>query len=142
MERRIMAATQLTTNQKVGGIVGGIIGLVVVLVVFNGGWPFGGASVERQLENMAKGLNPGLPKQTDAVTRWDRVEAGPGKSCAYIYTVSINLTDSQKEEIKKSVTAKMKADPATRAFFDAGVTVWFKYYNAAGKSMLEFPVTK
>jgi hypothetical protein len=137
-----MAAKQLTANQKVGGIVGAVIGLLVVLIFLNGGWPFAGASVERQLENMAKDLNAGLPKQTDAVTRWDRVEAGPGKSCAYIYTVSINLTDSQKEEIKKSVTAKLRAAPDTKAFLDTGVTVWFKYYDAAGKSVLEFPVAK
>ena len=95
-----MAAKQLTTNQKVGGIVGAVVGLLVVLVFLNGGWPFGGASVERQLENMAKNLNAGLPKQTDAVTRWDRVEAGPGKSCAYIYTVSINLTDCRRRKSK------------------------------------------
>ncbi len=137
-----MAAKPLTTNQKVGGIVGAVVGLLVVLFFLIGGCPFGGASVERQLENMAKNLNAGLPKQTDAVTRWDRVEAGPGKSCAYIYTVSINLTDSQKEEIKESITAKLKATPDTKAFLDAGVTVWFKYYDAAGKSVLEFPVTK
>jgi hypothetical protein len=132
-----MATKQLNTNRKVGGIVWTLVGLSFAIVLLNGGC---GLSVESQLENMAKKVNAGLPKQNDAVTRWDRVEAGPGKTCTYIYTLSINLDDSQKEEVKRTVTAKIKAIPEMKTFLDAGITVWFKYRDASGKSILEFSV--
>jgi hypothetical protein len=99
-------------------------------------------SVEREMEEMARDLNKGLPRQTDSVTRWDRVETGPGKTCSYIYTWSFVPTESQKDEIQKKLVAQIRALPQMQPFLAAGGTVWFKYYDAKGKSILEVPVTK
>jgi hypothetical protein len=76
----------------------------------------------------------------DAVTRWERVEAGPGKSCSYIYTVSTKLTVEQTTEIAKSIRAKLRAEPGMKPFFDAGVTINFKYLDTAGKPVFILPI--
>ena len=143
LEIGIMEKIELPPTQKrIIQVAAVMIGASVALSIMNYGGVFGHASVEEKLKTMAKSLNARLPMQINAVTRWDRVEAGPGKTYAYIYTVSIDLTDSQKEEFKKSVTAKLPDVPEMRSILDAGVTVWYKYYDAAGKCVFEFPVSK
>lgn len=91
---------------------------------------------------MADEMNKSLPKQIDPVTRLDRVEAGPGKQYSYIYTLSMNLTDQQKQAIQSTTTAKALTTPEMQSIFAAGVTIWYKYYDAKGTKLLEFPVKK
>ena len=71
-----------TINPKtVAGVAGGVAALVAYLAVTNGIMlPFGGNSVERRIEKFASDTNKTLPMQLDEVTRWDRVEPGPGKA--------------------------------------------------------------
>lgn len=83
-----------------------------------------------------------MPKQMDPVTRWERVEAGPEKSCSYVYTVNKSLTDAEKQAVRDSVTSKVATLPDMQRLLAAGATVWFKYYDPSGKSVLEFPVKK
>ncbi|MGD0517221.1 MAG: hypothetical protein ABSA26_06760 [Thermoguttaceae bacterium] len=134
---------ELTTNQKIGAIIGAVVGLVISLSFVNG-WklPFFGDSVEQKIEKFANDTNKILPKQIDAFTRWDRVEAGPGKSYSYVYTLSRKLSDPEKQDITKKVTARALAMPDMQATFAAGVTVWYKYYDDAGNIVLAFPVKK
>ncbi len=116
----------------------GMAGAIAVLVALSGC----GNSVERQVQQMADEMNKSLPKQIDPVTRLDRVEAGPGKQYSYIYTLSMNLTDQQKQAIQSTTTAKALTTPEMQSIFAAGVTIWYKYYDAKGTKLLEFPVKK
>jgi hypothetical protein len=99
-------------------------------------------SVEQRLEKVAADLNKNMPRQMDAVTRIDRVEAGPGRSLSYKYTISKTLTDAEKAQLKQHVTRQALDNAQMQPLFDAGVTFWYKYYDSAGTSMLEFSVSK
>jgi hypothetical protein len=129
-----------SNSTVVRGVIGVVVGVAVFVLVSQAF--HSGRSVEDQIKQMAAETNKGLPKQIDALTRWDRVEAGPGKAYSYIYTVSKNLTDSEKQRLKQDVTGKALALPELQPTFSAGVTVWYKYYDTSGKSMLEFSVAK
>ncbi|MFZ1935884.1 MAG: hypothetical protein WCB27_10205 [Thermoguttaceae bacterium] len=99
-------------------------------------------TVEQRLEKVAADLNKNIPRQMDAVTRIDRVEAGPGRSLSYKYTISKTLTDAQKTQLKQTVTRQALNNAQMQPLFDAGVTFCYKYYDSTGKSMLEFSVSK
>lgn len=131
------------SSKVLGGIAGAIAGMVAYLAVSNAiKGPIGGSSVEAQIEKLAADLNKRLPMQVDPVTKWERVEAGPGKAYSYIYTVSQNLSDLEKQAVRNSTTRQALAAPEMRPIFAAGVTVWYKYYDSSGQKMLEFPVKK
>jgi hypothetical protein len=126
-------------TKKVLGTVGGVVVVVVALATASCGVR---GSVENQIKEMATQLNKGLPKQVDAVTRWDRVDPGPGRQFAYIYTISAPLSDQDKRTVQSTVTQKALSEPAMKTFFDNGVTIWYKYYDSKGKKMLEFSVKR
>jgi hypothetical protein len=120
-------------------------GLAVVAVCLIG-WAVPGvchaASVEQEIEKMTVELNKTLPKQMDEITRLDRVVPGPGRSYAYHYTLSMSLTDAQKQLLQDTVRKQVLATAEMQPMLDAGVTIWYKYFDAAGKSVLEFSVNK
>ncbi|MGO9337830.1 MAG: hypothetical protein ACLPY1_10015, partial [Terracidiphilus sp.] len=99
-------------------------------------------SIETQLETLAANVNHQLPKQVDEVTRWDRVEAGPGKTFSYIYTLRVNVTEAQKRAVKDAVTGKTLANPQLQLALGEGVIFWHKYFDSSGKKVFEFPVSK
>ncbi len=99
-----------------------------------------GSSVEQDIEEMTVELNKRLPQQIDAITRLERLEAGPGKAYSYVYTLLQNVTDAQKQQVRETTTRKALATPEMQPMFKAGVTVWYKYFDATGKKVLEFPV--
>ncbi len=126
------------------------IGLIVATIV--GATAFGlskyyvseffGGSVESKIEKLAREMNQKLPQQIDEVTRLDRVDAGPGKSYAYNYTVSIELSDAEKRQIQENITREVLAKAEMKPIFDAGVTVWYRYFDAKGAKVLEFSVRR
>jgi hypothetical protein len=120
------------------GVAGAIAALIAYLVVLNGG----GNSIEKQIQKFADETNKTLPKQVDAITRWDRVEPGPGKSYSYVYTLSKQPTEQEKQTMTERVTRQALATPDLQATFAAGVTVWYKYYDQSGRKLLEFSVKK
>jgi hypothetical protein len=99
-----------------------------------------GDSIEQDIEKMAADLNKRLPQQVDAATRLERIEAGPGKAYSYVYTLGANLTDSQKQQVRETVTHNALSTPDMQPMLRAGVTVWYKYFDATGNKVLEFPV--
>ena len=99
-----------------------------------------GGSIEQDIEKMAVDFNRRLPKQVDAITRLDRIEAGPGRAYAYVYTLGRDLSDSDKQQIREATTRQALALPELQPTFKAGVTVWYKYFDGAGNKVLEFPV--
>jgi hypothetical protein len=122
-------------------------GIVVIILLFAFYIPVprpGGiciaASVEFDIKKMTDDLNKQLPLQIDDVTRCDRVEAGSGKSYSYIYTLGKSLNDSEKQQIQDTVTQQALGNPGMQSIFNAGVTVWYKYYDPAGNKVLEFSV--
>ena len=138
-----MARKQPINAKTLGAVVGAISALVAYLTVSGVILlPFGGNSIERQIETFATDTNKRLPMQFDKVTRWDRVEAGPGKAYSYIYTLSMVPTEEQKRVLVETITRKALATPDMQPIFAAGVTVWYKYYDSSGKKLIEFPVKK
>jgi hypothetical protein len=130
-------------GKKVAGIAGGVVAFIVCYyLAFHGVQRIMGGSVEQQIEKMAAELNKTLPKQVDPVTRWDRVEPGPGKAFAYVYTITGELSPQQKTALQSEVRRRALAAPEMRPFFDAGVTVWYKYRDSKGASALEFSVKR
>ena len=97
---------------RAGGIIGCICGGVAALIAVlrcQGiiHLPFGPSSVENQIKQFADEANKGLPKQIDQFTRWDRVEQlGPGKAYSYVYTLTRNLTEAEKQCLKEDVSRK------------------------------------
>jgi hypothetical protein len=138
-----VTTTKKLTPGTVGGIAGAI-GAAIAFLVVSGviPSPFGSNSVESRIEKFASETNKGLPIQIDQVTRWDRVEPGPGKAYSYIYTLSRNLTEAEKSAMIDNTTRKALAASDMQATFAAGVTVWYKYYDASGKEIFEFSVKK
>jgi Zn-dependent protease len=104
--------------------------------------PRGNRSIEFQIEQLARNTNKHLPKWIDPITRFDRVETGPGKTISFIYTLTRDLTEEQKQAFKQDSIRRALAVPDMQATYSAGVTVWYKYYDPSGKIVLEFPVTK
>ena len=136
-----MAAKKMINPKTVGGVAGGVAALVAYLAVTNGiKVPFSGNSIERQIETFASDTNRRLPMQVDEVTRWDRVEAGPGKAYSCIYTVSKPLTEEEKRAVRENTTRRALEAPDMQATFEAGVTVWYRYYDTSGTKVLEFAV--
>ncbi|MGA2501391.1 MAG: hypothetical protein ABSH20_26930 [Tepidisphaeraceae bacterium] len=130
-------------GKKIGGIGAGIVAFVVAYrLAFNGTSRFFGGSTETRLQQMAAKLNQKLPMQVDSATRWDRVEAGPGKTYSYIYTVNIGLSADQKTQLQNSVGQRALASPEMKPIFDAGVVVWYKYLDQSGNKVLEFSVRR
>ncbi len=138
-----MSAKNTVLTKVVGGAAGVIVAVVAYVVAYNGVRMLsGGRSVERQIEKLASDMNKQLPMQVDEMTRLDRVEPGPGKTYSYIYTISKDLTDQEKQAVQESTTRRALAAPEMQTIFSAGVTVWYKYHDAAGKKLLEFSVKK
>lgn len=104
--------------------------------------PFSRGSVERLIQDTAAKMNQRLPLQVDPFTRWERVEPGQGKEYSNIYTISTKLTDAEKRLVQDAVTHQTLANPELKSLFDAGITIWYKYYDSAGKCVLEFAVKK
>ena len=71
-----------------------------------------------------------------------RFEAGPGKAYSYIYTVSKPLTEEEKRAARENTTRRALEAPDMQATFEAGVTVWYRYYDTSGTKVLEFAVKK
>ena len=131
------------TNAKIVGVIAGAVTAVLIYLYASGTLQSLFAdSIETQLETLAANVNHQLPKQVDEVTRWDRVEAGPGKKFSYIYTVRINPTEVQKRAVKDAVTGKTLANPQLQLALSEGVIFWHKYFDASGKKVFEFPVSK
>jgi hypothetical protein len=138
-----MDAKQMSRVKTISGIAGAIGALVAILVARDViHLPFGSNSVESKIERFVTEANKGLPRQIDEFTRWDRVEAGPGKAYSYIYSVTKDITNAEKQVLKENVSRQALAMPDLQATFAAGVTVWYKYYDPAGKCVLEFSVKK
>lgn len=104
--------------------------------------PRGNYSIELKIEQLARDFNKRLPKWIDDVTRLDRVDAGPGKTISYIYTVTRDLPEEQKQAFREDTTRRALAAPDMQAIYSAGITVWQKYYDTSGKLVLQFPVKK
>lgn len=127
-----------------------IIGIVVGIVAFaayyssssNGIRGLFGGSIEKKIERTAAELNKTLPKQVDEVTRWDRVEPGPGKAFTYIYTVSMDLTPEQWKQAQTEITQQVLTMNDMKELFDAGVVVWYKFCNQSGAKVYEFSVRR
>jgi len=133
----------MNSKKVVGAVLGVVAFAVAYAVAFNAAkGRFGGKSVERELETMAAELSKRLPMQVDPVTRWDRVEVGPGKSYAYIYTLSQDLTPAEKTALQQRVTSQALASQEMKPIFQAGVTVWYRYYDKAGNKVQEFSVQR
>jgi hypothetical protein len=131
----------MNAKKAVGLVVAVVAGIVAYYVAFHGVkglFP----SVESKIDAMVTDLNKRLPMQVDPVTRWDRVEREQGKSFSYIYTVTTPLTDEQKRDLRSGVSQRALAAPEMKPIFDAGVTVWYKYYDPGGKKVLEFSVKR
>jgi hypothetical protein len=85
-------------------------------------------SIEQDIETMAANLNKRLPQQIDAVTRLERIEAGPGKAYSYVYTLSTTLDDSQKQQIREMTTLARrwphrKCSPCSRPESQSGTSI-------------------
>jgi len=100
-----------------------------------------GATVEEELQKMADEINAHLPQEIDETTRLDRIVAGPGKMYAYHYTIRTQLDDEQKQQLREVVAQQALATKEMRPIFNAGVTVWYKYFDSQGRSIVEFPVS-
>jgi Zn-dependent protease len=104
--------------------------------------PFQTALAERSIARYASESNKRLPMQLDKITRWERVEPGPGKSYSNVYTLSKVLTETQKRALTENTTRRALASPEMRTTFAAGITVWYRYYDTSGRKLLEFSVKK
>jgi hypothetical protein len=131
-------------GKKIGGILGGVIAFIICFyLASNGTRSLFGGGVETKIQKMAADVNKGLPMQIDRVTRLDRVEAGPGKSYAYIYTLSVSsLSATEKNQLQANVTSKALDAPEMKSIFDAGVVVWYKYFDAKGAKLAEFSIQR
>ena len=98
-------------------------------------------SVESQLARLAAEQNKGLPRQIDDVTRWDRVESGPGKTITYHYTISAALSDDAKRVLQENTTRSTLANPEAKVYLEAGVTIRFKNHDTNGTVIQEFAIT-
>ena len=116
------------------------IAVACLAVCYSGPAICNGASTEQDIEKMVADFNTRLPWQIDAVTRLDRLEVLPGNAYSYCYTLNTNLTDAQKQQLQETTARKALAAPDMQPIFKAGVTVWYKYFDSAGKKVLEFPV--
>ena len=104
--------------------------------------PIGGDPLDRQFKQMTESVNQRLPRQMDAITRWDRVEAMPGKTLIYIYTLSRNLTNQEKQTVKESAKRVTRVAPGVRNDFGAGATLWYKYFDTSGNLVFEFSLKR
>jgi hypothetical protein len=52
------------------------------------------------------------------------------------------LGDEQKQAVREDATRKALAAPEMQVFFDVGITIWYKYYDASGNAVLAFSVAK
>jgi len=104
--------------------------------------PTGNSPIELSLQQIARDANKNSPKWLDAVTRLDRIEAGPGKTISYIYTATRDLPEQQKQGFSEDIAHRALADPKMQAILSAGVTVWYKYYDMSGRLLLGVPVYK
>lgn len=94
-------------------------------------------SIEKQLQQMAAEFNQGSPRKVDAVTRLDKVVAGPGSMLTYRYTVE-NLTSSTAPPpvlFQSMYAAEMKRKGCTseiRGFLEKNVVVRHLYHESGG----------
>lgn len=132
----------MDAKKLIGVLCGGAAFVVAFIVASQGVKSISGGSTESQIQKMAAELNKQLPKQLDPITRWDRVEAGPGKSYAYIYTISTDLDEDQKRQVQENTTRAALNTPEMKKILDAGVVVVYKYHDASGNKVLEFSVKR
>jgi hypothetical protein len=105
---------------------------------------FHGDPVESRIQRLADQTNKLLPIQVDSDIRFDRVEAGPGRKCSFIYTVRRvprnDLSDEDMQSYKDYVIRNALADHTSQALLADGVTFWFRYFDTSGKQVCEFSV--
>lgn len=104
-------------------------------------FPGSGDRIEREIDQMIQFLNRDAPKQVAPDVRLERVERRPGRSYAYIYTLSSEMSESRKPQVQADITRAVLATPEMQPMLNAGVTIWYKYYDRNGQVALEFPVS-
>ena len=126
-------------------LVGVLVGLVVAGVVaarFSGSGGLFGGSIESKLKRTADEINRQCPMRVDALTVLTHVDVGPGKSYAYMYTIDTSLTPAQGQELEANIRSKALSSPELKPILDEGVTIWYKYHDRTGRSVLEFSVAR
>ncbi|WP_292664360.1 hypothetical protein [Nitratifractor sp.] len=94
----------------------------------------------------AASLSKELPKKVDAYTTLESVRA---EDTTLLYTFSLTVGPKSDEAIRKEGEARMRRNVTrgvcrgSRRFLDAGITVAYRYLNAAtGKELFRFDIDK
>ena len=132
----VRAKKSSSAGLKIGAGVLGILAFALSMAATRGLF----SSKQSQLQSEADKVNRTLPKQIDAITRFDRMDVGPNLACTMIYTLSKDLTADEKRALQAEITRMVKTDAGVKRDLDAGCKLRFRYLNAAGKVMLEFGI--
>lgn len=94
----------------------------------------------------AASLSKDLPKKVDAYTTLKNVRA---EDTTLLYTFALNVGPKSDEAIRKEGEARMRRNVTlgvcrgSQRFLDAGITVAYRYLNAAtGKELFRFDIDK
>ncbi len=99
---------------------------------------------EEYLIKLANKINEGLPYMTDDGTRWDHVQAGPGKKLTFSYTL-VKLTKSEINSdglpaFLADVKAKTCAVGDTKEAMEKGVAIAFEYRDKEQRPIVKHSV--
>ena len=137
---------------KIGKI--SVTGIALTLGTFFINWQTSAKAESSYIESIiattAETMNQNLPMMVDEDTRWDYLEAGPGKEISYSYTM-INYSsemlndpaefnfDVFESTLNHSIKAKVCQVPEMQYLFQNGVITNYNYY--ANDNLLMTQVT-
>lgn len=106
----------------------------------------GRVPIERQLTAMAAELTSQAPTMVDEETRLDRVEAGPGRTLNYHYTlITTGREDLDLEAfenvLREQLIEQYRDHPGMKPFRDEDVTLVYIYRDKAGDMLSQIQLS-
>lgn len=128
---------KITWSKISGIIVAIIVATLIQHFLFN---PDNG--IDKSLKTTAEETNKNCPMYVDSLTRLDNTEALPNKTFQYNYSVKIDSTTTNINELKtnlrSSILNSIKTSPSLKEFRDNNVTLVYNYSNNSGSFLFKF----
>lgn len=107
--------------------------------------PASAKDLSAQLQQMATAVNAQLPKMMDKITRLDHLEAGPGNTLTYDFTLVPFASDAATAQkfaaaAPQYVTGRACSNPSVTRLLKMGVTMDYVYKGNDGKEITSFAI--
>ena len=103
------------------------------------------SAIDKALVTFVQEINKNCPIQIDQYTRLDNVKILPGRILKYSYTLSLNKTDVNADELKNQIEPQLlssiQTNPQLQIFRMNKTTFVYAYHDKNGDPMLEISIT-